>query len=599
MKKIQLKWFLLFAMALLLITTACKKNFLDQKTLSVIDEHAVFSDSLLSWEFVNSRYANVNYSFDYKRFGNGGLEAACDEAEPSINASAYPIVIVSGAANASNVDKGVWTTTYNQVRACNIFLKNKAIIPVKTYTRNRWVGEVRFLRAWYLFSLFKHYGGIPLIGDKVYSDADKIDVARSTYDATVNYIAAECDTAASLLPYSYSNPGPLDSLVTSINDYGRVTKGSALGLKSRLLLYAASPLANDGSRTDDPDHLVSYATADINRWKKAVDAAQAVINLNRYSLYRGSTPYFYQMFLQWQCDEHIFAFMPPFSTDNACYLETLCNPISRGTRYSGKISCFPTQELVDAFGMSNGLPIKDAASGYLPGDKMYLNRDSRFYASISYNGSARYYQGYGIQSIWTYTGVVPSSSNPSITSASADGIYATNGTITGYFRYKMIADNVVNGGSELNRPRVLIRYGEILLNAAEATNEFSGPTTQIYTWLQDIRNRAGITPGTNGLYGMKANMTKDEMRAFIQNERRVEMAFEEQRFWDIRRWKIAPVIENAETHGMEITRATDGSYSYRTIVIRKHIFNAPSMYYWPVPKSELTKSSALKQNPGY
>ena len=249
--------------------------------------------------------------------------------------------------------------------------------------------------------------------------------------------------------------------------------------------------------------------------------------------------------------------------------------------------------------MKNGLPITDAASGYSGGDNMYLNRDPRFYSTVSFNGSLRFLSGYtGDQPIRTYTGVIPTG-NSNINSANLDGIYKNNATKTGYYCYKMLSNTVANGGTELNRPRMLIRYAEILLNAAEAYNEFGGPNIQIYTWLKDIRSRAGIDAGASGNYGMKANMTQEEMRAFIQSERRIELAYEEHRFWDIRRWKIAQVTENAETHGMEITRAADGTFSYKTIVIRKHVFNAPSMYFWPIPQSELTKSPALKQNPGY
>jgi hypothetical protein len=250
--------------------------------------------------------------------------------------------------------------------------------------------------------------------------------------------------------------------------------------------------------------------------------------------------------------------------------------------------------------MANGLRITDPASGYTGiGDNMYKNRDPRFYATITYNGALRNYGGFGDQPVNTYTGVVPPPvPNASFASANVDGIYTSSGTKTGYFRYKTLYNFVVAGGSELDRPWWLIRYAEILLNAAEATNEYQGPTAEIYVWLTDIRSRAGITPGANNMYGLKENMTKDEMREAIRHERRVELAFEEHRFWDIRRWKIAPVTENAETHGMEITRAANGSFSYRTIVIRKHVFT-DAMYFWPIPQSELVKSPALKQNPGY
>lgn len=577
---------------MLLIAVSCKKDFLDQKTLSVINENAIFSDSTYSLQFVNGRYNNVNYSWEPTRFGSGGLDAACDEAESATSPTQYHNIISSGAANPSNTDKGVWNTTYSQVRAVNIFLKNEKNIHVTATTKSRWEGEVRFLRAWYLATLLKHYGGFPMIGDSIFNENTKINVPRKIYEECVNYVVSECDKAAGLLPQNYLNVG------VATADYGRATKGAALALKARVLLYAASPLTNT-ARTDDPNHLVSYTGYDINRWKKAADAAQAVINLNEYSLYRASSPAFYQTFLVWQNAEQVFAYMPVTSTSNNMIRETLANSPSRGTRYTGTISCFPTQELVDAFNMKNGLPITDPASGYSGGDNMYLNRDPRFYNTISFNGSLRALSGYtGDQPIRTYTGVIPSG-NSNINSANLDGIYKNNATRTGYYCYKMLSDNVINGGTELNRPRMLIRYSEVLINAAEAYNEFSGPGTQIYTWLKDIRNRAGIDAGTNGNYGIKANMTQDEMRLFIQSERRIELAYEEHRFWDIRRWKIASVTENAETHGMEITRAADGTFSYKTIVIRKHVFNAPSMYFWPIPQSELTKSPALKQNPGY
>lgn len=585
-------WQVFFIMAMLIFAVSCQKNFLDQSTLSVLNEQAIFADSTYSQQYINSRYTNISYSWEPGRFGTGGLESACDEAESATSPTQYHYIISSGAANPSNTDKGLWTTVYAQVRAINIFLRNEAGLPVTQTIKNRWEGEVRFLRAWYYAALLKHYGGFPIVGDTVFADGDVINVPRSSYDSSVNYIVTECDAAAKLLPLNYLSSG-----VATV-DYGRATQGAALGLKARVLLYAASPLSN-ATRADDPNHLVSYPGADINRWKLAADAAQAVINLNQYSLYNAVSPGIYQTFLVNQNAEQVFAYFPPTTTSNNMYRETMWNSPSRGTKYTGTITGFPLQELVDAFGMQNGLSITDPASGYSGvGNNMYLNRDPRFYSAISFNGSLRALSGYtGDQPIRTYTGVLETG-NANLNSANLDGIYKTNATKTGYYGYKMLADGVINGGSELNRPRLLIRYAEILLNAAEATNEFSGPSTQVYNWLTMIRSRAGITAGTNGLYGMKANMTQNEMRSFIQSERRVELAFEEHRFWDIRRWKIAMVTENQDMHGMEITRAADGSYSYRSIVIRKHVFTN-NMYFWPIPQSELTKSSALKQNPGY
>ena len=567
--------------------TACKKDFLDQKTLSAVDETAVFRDSTRSLGIINDLYSALGISFNPRRFNNTGLDAACDESEPVSDPTIYTYKISSGGINASNADKGLWTTTFRMVRAANIFLKNKDSIRISNTTRDYWVGQVRFFRAWYLFTLLKHYGGIPLIGDKIFADNEKIDVPRSSFEACIKYLTDELDAAAATLPSSYNSGDP---------NQLRVTKGSALAVKARMLLYAASPLFNSGPRSDDPDHFLTFPSADPERWKQASDAAKAVINLGVHSLYTSSATPLYTLFLQnTPQPEHILAYWQPAVTANNFYVEASANPTSRGgfngwqgTKY------FPTQELVDEFDMINGLRITDPASGYPGiGDNMYKNRDPRLTYTVNYNGSIRTLGSFGSQPVNTYTGVIPTG-NAAATSASLDGIYTPTGALTGYFRYKMC-----NGATgELYRPWVVMRYAEVLLNAAEATNEYFGATTEVYDWLKMIRSRAGIMPGIDGLYGLKAGMTKEEMREAIWHERRVELAFEEHRFWDVRRWKIAPQTENAETHGMEITRAANGSFSYRVIVIRKHVFT-DAMYFWPIPQSELTKSPALKQNPGY
>ena len=573
------------------LLSACKKDFLDQKTLSALDEKAVFKDSTRSLGVVTNIYSNLGVSYNSRRLNNNGLDAASDESEPVPDPTIYTYRITSGAVNPSNADKGLWTTVYQMVRASNVFLKNKDSIPVTAATRDYWVGQVRLMRAWYLFTLMKHYGGIPLIGDKVFSDEESIDVPRSSFEQCVNYINAELDASAALLPVSYN--------IGSQNER-RLTKGAALAVKARLLLYAASPLFNSGPRSDDPENLLCYKTADNERWKKAADAGKAVIDMGVYSLYKLSATPFYTFFLQNTPQaEHVLVYWQPISTSNNFYVENANNPQSRGTGngYTGA-KAFPIQEMVDEFDMANGLRITDPASGYPGiGDNMYKNRDPRFYSTIMHNGFIRNMGGLGDQPVNTYTGVVPSG-NAAATSASVDGIYTSTGTKTGYFRYKMCYNFGVAGGSELYRPWVVMRYAEVLLNAAEATNEYYGPSADIYNWLKDIRSRAGITAGINGLYGLKANMTKDEMREAIRHERRIELAFEEHRFWDVRRWKIAPAIENAETHGMEITRSATGTFSYRTVIVRKHVFTE-AMYFWPIPQSEITKSPALKQNPGY
>ncbi len=577
----------------MLLLNACKKDFLEKETLSYLNEDAAFTDSARAEYFVNSRYANISFSWNpTTRFDSGnGFSSASDEAGFSftLGAPPYSLLIITGAANPSNTDTKLWTLYYKEVRAANLFLRNKDKIPVTSNYKDQLEGQIRFLRAWYSFMMLKTYGGFPLIGDKVFDEGEKIDVPRSTYEQCVNYIVAECNASAALLPPSYD-----------VNNYGRATSGAALALKARTLRYAASPLVNGASDLSDPEHLVSYGTYVEDRWRLALDAAQDVIDLDMYNLYQasGTSEDFYNMFLQRNQTgsniEHIFAFM----RTTGRYLETTWNPLSRG--YQNSASGFPTQELVDAFGMTNGLPIGDPQSGY-QGDtdpnKMYEGRDPRFYHTITYNGSSRSFTGYTDAKVWTYTGVIPEG-NASVSGASLDGIYKSGATATGYYAKKMLYDQSVPGGSENSRPDVLIRYAEILLSAAEASNELYGPSDDVYGWLAEIRKRAGIPEGAY-YYGLKKKVhTKEELRQIIQNEWQVEFAYEEHRYWDVRRWKIAPVTENREIHGMEITRAADGSYSYKKIVNRKHVFNT-AMYFWPIPQSEITKSPSLKQNPGY
>ena len=144
---------------------------------------------------------------------------------------------------------------------------------------------------------------------------------------------------------------------------------------------------------------------------------------------------------------------------------------------------------------------------------------------------------------------------------------------------------------------ISFRYAEVLLNFAEATNEYTGPTSDVYNVLYALRHRAGIFPGPNNTYGLEQGMTQDEMRTAIQNERRIEMAFEEQRFWDIRRWKIAAQVYANPLQGMDIQQSTSGELFYSIIPVLTPVFRDPQMYLYPIPYSEVVKNGNMKQNP--
>lgn len=554
-----------------LVTACTKENFLDKTTITDLDEESVFSDSARSMDFLSNIYAGVDFSFSLSRFnGAAGLDASADEAEGPLSTVVTTYnQFSSGSVTAFSIAADAWNNSYGQIRAVNQFLKHLPSVPFPEHLKNRTKGEAVFLRAWYYALMLKHYGGVPIVGDTVYAETDYISTERFSYEETVNYVTGQCDLAASLLPLTYSGL-----------DYGRITKGAALALKAKVLLYAASPLFNGGAETDDATlrALVSYTDHNPERWKLAADATKAVMDMGIYSLYvDNSKPGygFYQVFQRRVNNEYIFARMTSDNKD----LENLWRPPSRGG--SSTQGSFPYQNLVDAFEMKNGLPITDAASGYDPANP-YANRDPRLDYTVTHNQSMIYVAYDQLRPLYTYDG-----------EPNGDGFGA--GTPTGYYGNKMCNDNVIPNYffNVSSRCYPLMRYADILLMYAEAMNEYAGPSQEVYDAVELIRARAGLDP-----YQLEPGMSQAEMRTTIQHERQVELAFEESRFWDVRRWKIAEQTDNQTMYGMRVQRDANGNFSYIKETIRKRSFRTP-MYLWPIPQSEVAKSAELLQNPGY
>jgi hypothetical protein len=535
-------------------------------------------------QFLNNIYVNIGLAQDPRRFSPvganyaAGLEAACDEAEgPNASSTNGFIQFATGSVNPTVVPDDVWKTGYSNVRAVNQFFRHLSIIPWNGALKKQAAAEARFLRAWYYAMLMQHYGGVPLIGDTIYATADHIDVRRSAYKTCVNYVLSECDLAAVDLPVAWSGA-----------QYGRISRAACLALKSRLLLYAASPLFNNGGLAQgNPglDSVVAYPDSDPNRWQLAADAAKAVILLNAYSLFVDSTSKpgelgygFQELFTKRYNNEYILNHM---MGDNK-YLESLWDVPSRG----GSGGSFPYQEIVDAFPMSNGLDITDPASGYDPNNP-YQDRDPRLNYSIIHDSTLRVTFGTNQPSpvqLYINTSVNPPAA------ASGDAVY--KGTSTGLYIFKMMDPAVINNSlSNATRVLPLIRYAEILLNFAEATNEATGPSGEVYQAVEAIRQRAGLRP-----FQLPSGLDQAQMRAVIQKERRLELAYEGHRFFDVRRWMIAEQTDNLMMHGMEVDRGP--GITYKSFNVRKHNFTK-AMYLWPIPLSEIAKSPELLQNPLY
>jgi hypothetical protein len=570
------------------IATSCKKY--EQFPVDKVTANYIFdpldSAGANAQSFLYGIYAIVKSG--HNRVGGDYLDAASDDAVSSQGGSAPVTLISTNAVNAVNfpVNENLWEGSnlsadptssgtpdyyWAGIRNANIFINGIGVVPVKgtlsngVGTRFVWKSEARFLRAYFYFELVKRYGGVPLLGDKVYNINDNIAIPRSSFSDCINYIVSECNAIKDSL---------IAAPVSGADSY-RITKGAALSLKARALLLAASPLFNGGN-IDAANPLTGYTNADPNRWALAAAAAQDVINLGVYNL----DPSFIDVFLGQNNAERILI----RNNGNSSAVETSNGPVGFAAGGAGNTS--PTQELVDAFPMSNGLPITDPASGYNPNDPYAVNavlkRDPRLTATIFYNGAP--WLGSTVQ---TFEG---GQSKPN------SGIQQT---LTGYYMRKFMGNfETATSYSSHSEDWVIMRYAEILLAFAEARNEVEpAPQSDVYQQLFTIRKRAGIDAGTNGYYGLTPNMTQAQMRTAIQNEWRIEFAFEEHRFFDIRRWKLASGIMNQPRKGISIIPA-GSTLTYNNINVLTTAFQQ-RQYLYPIPYNEIAKNPNLKQNPGW
>lgn len=588
--------------------TSCSDNkFLDETQTTDLDRETVFADSAYTAGFLTQAYVDIGFNTEPNRFGPGGLQSACDEAEFKMSSSnTTNVMFATGTINPITVSSDAWDTGYRNIRRLNVFLTNVDKSPMAENAKTTYKAEARFLRAWYYFTLLQHYGGVPLLGDTIYANGDSVKTKRDTYSDCVDYIVNDCETAAKYLPTRRTG-----------RENGRIGAGICKALISEVRLEAASPLFNgsDFAPADFEKELLGYPTYDKERWKLAADATRDVIALNAYQLYErhkdedGVAEPGWGYYAQFKPKDFYKYTDGP---DGVTYEEgAYCGIILEKKRGDGLLAeqtfdpptCggsnpggYAYSEMAEAYPMLDGKPINESEK--YPYDPLHPNvgRDPRFANSIIYNGCA-------VTSGNDYKHQVITAKGSGSTS---DAIYA--GTPTGYYIHKFIHRKAAaNYWIAPPQSRPLIRYAEILLNYAEAINEYYGPdyTETIggkelspYVVLKSIRKRAGIEAGSDGMYGLKAGMTQDEMREAIRLERRIEFAFEGLRFYDVRRWMITDQTDNKAMHGLEITTQNSGKQTYRTTTVRTHVFRK-AMYFWPIPYQEVVKSKDLVQNPYY
>ena len=596
--------FLKFLPILLLFFSMCDRTFLDETVTTDLELDVVFNDSTYTVGVLNEIYRQVGFDVDPGRFsqGNssyGGLQTACDEAKfrilPVITTD---VMFVTGTVNPVTVTGDAWNNCYTNIRRVNVFLANVDRSPLSRTYRETLKAEARFLRAWYYHILLRHYGGVPLIGDKVFTLDDDLNLPRNTFKEVVDYIVSECEALVPLLP---AKPMGFNN--------GRAGSGACHALISRLRLYEASPFYNGSTWGADVSGfdkaLVGYAAYDRERWKVAYEAAYRVMALQQYELYHSDNSHEEGEGHHYQPG---FGYHAVQNSSNyglqGCYIELIFEQKKPDGDYRWNLISPPThrwqnptppnggtpyQEIVDAFPMRDGTPYDRAVSDYDP----YNDRDRRLFFAIAYDGMRMPFEDHGTwANIYTYVG-----------HCSPDEIYV--GTPTGYYINKFLSRWETAGSvHSSSQNQALMRYAEILLNYAEARNEYYGEAdtpegrNSVYQVLKDLRKRAETYPGADDMYGLKPNMNQAEMREAIQYERRIELCFEGHRFFDVRRWMIADVTESRQMTGMEITKHTDDTKTYRRIDVAKHSFNRAS-YLWPIPNIEVSRSPNLKQNPYY
>jgi hypothetical protein len=556
-----MKKYIIALLLLLVVWCACQRVEVEPKDW--IKEDLVWDEddktgSLAGW-FLNEVYTYLPGGFN--RVSGDFLDAGSGDAIPSRNNTPVSYY-TNGQVNVLNNPDPYWGSSYAGIRRANIFLANIHRVPIDSARHTNWRAEARFLRAMLYFELVKRYGGVPLIGDKIFTINDDLQIPRNTFEECVDYIVSECDIVKDSLR---REPVP-DA------DWGRVPRGAAMALKSRALLYAASPLFNGEDIPSSNEGLTSYPTADPARWQKVVAACEELMGLNYYAL-QGN---FANTFTAKKNTEIILA----KQAGNNFSIESNNAPVGYGTPAASIGLTSPTQELVDAFPMNNGRMITDPTSGYNPAAP-YTNRDPRLDATLFYNGKR-----WLSRNVETFEGGRDKPGGNLIQ------------TRTGYYLRKFMAD-FSNNTTYTNQSHnfAIFRFAEIILNYAEALNEV-GRTEDAGTQIIRLRQRAGITAGTGSRYGVPVGLSQTAMRTLIQNERRIELAFEEHRFWDIRRWKIAESVLNGPLHGMNIIRNTNGTFTYTPVEITPAVFQE-RLYHMPLPYDEVIKNLSLIQNQGW
>ena len=581
------KYLTFLGVGLLFMASACNDGYekepVEHFTLDYLFSRAD-SAGIQARYFLNNIYYE-HLPSGYNRINGDFLDAASDDAISINNNEPEIYKLFMGRYSAvSRLTDMEWGGYYQGIRKANILINNIDVVPFNltyinalgetkplNYTMK---AEARFLRAHFYFELVKRYGGVPLIGDNVYVLGDDVQLPRNTFAQCIDYIVRELDEIKD----------DLRSLpMADATEFAHApTKEACLAMKARVLLYAASPLFNE-KPLEAGNELIGYPSYDSGRWNLAAQAAKDLIDqygpkgkgtLNLAQDYRNIFVDFYGG------NNPELIFFRPVGKNKS--IETANGPLGFSGNSLGNGNTNPTQNLVESFLMKDGTKYVSTSV-----DDPFKNRDPRLDFTILHHGSR-----------WLNTTLdtqVGGTHNPSGAQFSR----------TCYYMAKFMKDYQTSSNYEDNiHLWVMYRYGEVLLNYAEALNEvaLAGGTIdnkEVLNSLIQLRKRAGIEPGNENYYGLPAPQNYDaaEMREIIRNERRIEMAFEEQRYWDIRRWRIAEDIFKEPLKGLNI-QVVGNKTIYNEVNVLSAEFDT-KRYFYPIPYSEVIKNGNMIQNPNW
>jgi starch-binding outer membrane protein, SusD/RagB family len=610
-----MKKFKLYTLVAGLLGLAACSKVLDKTDLSKLTPELVFNDSTL----VQLNMDNI-YDVNLPLWGGQNTSSALSGVQPQLSeegqssgnkfmegSMSYGTDEPKDYGTTLNTNNTQPNTNWGKIRQLNTFIVSMSQSPLPDYTKRKFIAQARFFRAFRYWDLVRIYGGVPLVLtplDGVGNEArDAALLPRSSTSQCIKQIVEDLDYAVTNLPGKWSGSA----------NWGRITSGAAAAMKGRVLLYWASPLFNPSD--------------DMARWQAAYDAnlqAKTILDANGFGL---NSSYKNMWFSEVNNPEAVLVTSYNTATGDQQKKNNGWDKSSRPQYLNGSGSNTPTWEFVRSYPMKDGKMPDDASSTYTYYDSLYYkNRDPRFDATIAYNGCVWPLDGNANYRLWTYYETATKSTEPN---AANTGFYSRKAVAEGSFTF---GDPQYSGTDWME-----IRYAEVLLNLAESAVGIGKTATsdEAYAGIIAVRKRAGITAGSDNLYGLNSNMGRAELFNAVLFERKIEFAFEGKRFWDLYRWKRMSDLQGWTRNRLRIVLKTGAGIpsaaalkdatnpNYRDVqnldnmmanyftVIRNNNHDASNSttkldtnpinflstyYFFPIPLAAITNNPNLQQN---